>query len=84
MAKTKSEKAAESLVEAVMQRDWDPYLYSGLLMQQHPQVQRIIIDGLVIFFQTYQRRAANPHLRFMTDEIAADQIEAVDLTRYDQ
>ena len=84
MAKTKSEKAAESLVEAVMQRDWNPHLWAGHLMLQHPSIQRIIVDGIVVYFEIYQRNAANPHLAYLIDPDAAEQIEAVDLTRYDQ
>jgi hypothetical protein len=84
MKRSPSEKPADGLVEAINRLDWNPHLFGAVLMDQPIDIQRRIIDAFVIFLKMYQRNAANPHLRYRTDTQAAEMIESVDLTEFDQ
>jgi hypothetical protein len=84
MKRSPSEKPADALVEAINRLDWNPHLFAGLLMEQPIVVQRRIVDACIIYLQMYQRNAQNPHLSYRTDPAAAEMIEAVDLTEFDQ
>lgn len=84
MKRSPSEKPAEGLCEAINRLDWNPHLFAGMLMDQPIDVQRRIVDAFIIYLQMYKRNAQNPHLRYRTDPSAAEAIEAIDLTEFDQ
>jgi len=82
---TPSEKAAQGLVDAASRFDWNSMLFAGHILNQHNvTVQKHIIDGMVIYLTTYKRYAENPSLAYMTNMEAAEIVDAVDLTEFDQ
>lgn len=84
MKRSPSEKPAAELVNAINRLDWNPHLFAGALMDQHPAVQRRIVDAFVIFLKIYKRNHSVPELQYRTDEYAAQIAESVDLTEFDQ
>jgi hypothetical protein len=84
MKRSPSEKPADGLVEAINRLDWNPHLFAGLLMDHPVDIQRRIVDAFVIFLKMYKRNNENQHLRYRTDDHAAEMIDEVDLTEFDQ
>jgi len=84
MKRSPSEKPADGLVEAINRLDWNPHLFAGLLMDQPIDIQRRIVDAFVVFLKIYKRNHDNPHLRYRTDDRAAEMIDEIDLTEFDQ
>ena len=85
MTRTPSEKAAQGLIDAASRVDWNSMLFAGhILNQTNVNVQKHIIDGMVIYLTTYQRYAENPSLSYMAHPSVAEYIEPVDLTEFDQ
>lgn len=82
--KSNSEKPADELVKALNRLDWNPHLFAGSLMDQPVDIQRRTVDAFLIFLLMYQRNYRNEHLRYRTDVITGEMIEAVDLTEFDQ
>jgi hypothetical protein len=84
MKRSPSEKPADALIEAINRLDWNPYLFAGSLMDQHPIVQRRIVDAFVIFLKNYRQNHSVPELQYRTDAQAAQIAESIDLTEFDQ
>lgn len=84
MARSESEKVADAVIHGVNRLDWNPYLFTGILMDQPVDIQRRVVDAFVIYLVTYKRNADNVHLAYRTDPYAASQIEAIDLTEWDR
>lgn len=84
MARSHSEKAADGLIQGVARRDWNPQLFVGHIMEQPKEVQKILVLTFLLFLAQYKQNAQNPYLSYRVDEEAADWIEPIDLTGFDQ
>jgi hypothetical protein len=85
MSRTESEKAAESVLKAAGHFNFNPHLFAGrLLDEQHPEIQRRVVNGFVVYLKIYRRTSKDPYLVHLTDPVAIAEIDTVDLTDLDQ
>ena len=75
MAKyTRSETAAHGVIDAIQRRDWNPWLFIGVIMADHT-VHRYFMELALDFIAVYRKNSKNTHLAYRTDPVAAQMVE---------